>query len=244
VLDCRTSMKFREQVKYVSWKVPDKFADPIHIIHMTDLQFGHARCKYERVEEYVKWILAEPNRFCIFGGDMVDAWAMHSPGSPFEQLGDPQSQIYKVVEALGPIRHRVLGYVGGNHERRGIPSFGDLGPLVATLLKIPYSSGQQFLDIHYGKHAPFRISLWHGVGGAGTKGTVAQHLHRFMSQGDSQLYLVGHYHQPMIIPMWKTARNGKGGNGDPQVHRARCPAASSKRGGPMARSKATPPPTC
>jgi len=210
VLKAEKGMRYGHQTKYLSWTVPDTkaYRDGITLIHITDLQFGHVACKLERVIEYRDWILAEPNRFCLFGGDMADLWASHSPGSPFEQLGDPQSQVYKLVEILSPLRHRVLGYVGGNHERRGIPSFGDTGHLISMLLRIPYSAGQQFIDVHYGAHTPFKIQMWHGVGGARTKGTVAQNLHRFMTSGDSHLYLVGHYHQPMVIPMWKVARDG------------------------------------
>ena len=202
-----SGMVIGEQSKYLRWNLEGVKADYIDLIQLTDVQFGHICCKYERVEEYRDWILAEPNRFMLWTGDMVDAWAMWSPGRAFDQLGDPQSQLLRFVEAWAPARHRILGYVGGNHERRAIPGFGDLGVLIATLLKIPYSNGRQVIDIYYGKHQPFKVSLWHGVGGARTKGTVAQILHRFVQHGDSQLYLMGHVHQPMVIPFWKEQRD-------------------------------------
>lgn len=206
VVTPESSMVYGEQTKYVTWRVPGKF-DSIDLMHLTDLQFGHVMCRYERVKEYRDWLLAEPNRFALFGGDMIDAWASHSPGSPFEQLGNAQNQVYKFCEVWAPARHRILGFVGGNHERRAQGAFGDLGTLLAMLLKIPYSAGRQFIDIHFGKHAPFKVTLWHGAGGARTKGTVAQILSRFMGEGDSQLYLMGHVHQPMVIPTWKEYRD-------------------------------------
>ena len=204
-----SGMVIGEQAKYLAWDLSKVEADHIDLMQITDVQFGHICCKYERVEEYRDWILAEPNRFMLWTGDMVDAWAMWSPGRAFDQLGDPQSQILRFVDVWAPARHRILGFVGGNHERRGIPGFGDLGVLLATLLKIPYSNGRQAIDLYYGKHQPFRISLWHGVGGARTKGTVAQILHRFMNHGDSQLYLMGHVHQPLVMPLWKEVRDPK-----------------------------------
>lgn len=200
-------MTYGDQSKYVQWTIPRSLGDPIYVIQLTDLQFGHSLCNYRRVLEYRDWLLAAPNRFCVFTGDMVDAWALWSPGSPFEQLGDPQSQVFRFIETWAPARHRILGYVGGNHERRALPGFGDLGTLLATLLRIPYSSGRQFLDLYYGRHQPFKIVLWHGTGGARTKGTVAQVLDRFMREGDGQLYLMGHLHQPLILPMWKEFRD-------------------------------------
>lgn len=202
---CRGGMVMGEQSKYLSWDFPDTLPQ-ITIIQITDVQFGHVCCKYSRVIEFRDWVLADPTRFMIWTGDMIDAWAAWSPGRPYENIADPQTQVFKFCEAWAPARHRVLGYVGGNHERRAIPGFGDLGVLLAMLLKIPYSNGKQHIDVHFGKHTPFKITQWHGRGGARTKGTVAQTLHRFASEGDSQLYLMGHLHQPLIMPFWKERR--------------------------------------
>lgn len=204
-----TGMLIGAESKYVSWDIPAKKFDNIELMQITDMQYGHVGCRVHRVIEYRDWVLAKPNRFMLWTGDNVDAWAMWSPGRPFEQIGDPQSQVFQFCELWAPARHRILGYVGGNHERRAIPGFGDLGILIASLLKIPYSGGRQMVDVYFGKHEPFRISLWHGTGGARTKGTVAQGLARFMEQGDSQLYLTGHVHQPLLIPTWKEVRDVK-----------------------------------
>lgn len=206
VLRSDGGMIYGEQVKYVTWHLPDT-ADSIELLQVTDVQFGHVCCKYERVLEYRDWVLAAPNRYMLWCGDNIDAWALWSPGSAFDQLGNPQSQVYRFCELWAPARHRILGYVGGNHERRAIPAFGDLGALIATLLRIPYSSGRQFIDLRYGRHQPFKITLWHGTGGAQTKGGIAQKLDRFSQQGDAQLYLMGHLHQPMVIPLWKEYRD-------------------------------------
>jgi hypothetical protein len=117
----------------------------------------------------------------------------------------------KFVELWAPARHRILGSVGGNHERRGIPGFGDTGRLIASLLQIPYSSGKQLIDVRFGAKATFKISLWHGMGGARTKGTVAQTLDRFMQQGDSQFYGMGHLHQGLLLISWREMRDERSG---------------------------------
>lgn len=208
VLRLSSGMCFGEQTKYASWTVPEKCQfDTVEIIEITDVQFGHVACKYHRVIEYRDWVLAKPNRFMIWTGDMIDAWAMWSPGRGFEQIGDPQSQVYKFCEVWASARHRILGYVGGNHERRAIPGFGDLGILIAAFLQIPYSNGKQLIDVHFGRHQPFKITQWHGMGGARTKGSIANNLHRFASQGDSSFYAMGHHHQAMVVPGWKEHRD-------------------------------------
>lgn len=202
-----SGMVYGEQAKYVAWEVPARKFETIELVQVTDVQFGHAFCKYDRVIEYRDWILAAPNRFMLWTGDNVDAWALWSPGRAFDQICDPQSQVYRFCEVWAPARHRILGYVGGNHERRAIPGFGDLGVLIAQLLRIPYSNGRQFLDIYFGKHAPFKVALWHGGGSGRTKGSIANTLQRFMAQGDAQLYLMGHLHQPLLLPDWKEERD-------------------------------------
>jgi len=205
------SMQYGDESKYVSAAFsPRKYPDGLEILHITDVQFGHKCCKVDRFIEYRDWVLSEPNRFVFFGGDMVDSATVLSVASPYENTEEPQGQVYRFVELAMPMRHRILGYVGGNHERRSVKTFGDLGHLIATLLRVPYSSGKQFVDIHYGKHAPFKSSLWHGGSGSRTKGAKAQMLHRFMTQGDSQVYWVGHLHDWMMIGDVRE-RRGNGG---------------------------------
>jgi len=203
-----SGMHYGEQSKYVNWDFNDgPEHETLELLQITDVQFGHIGCRIDRIKEYRDWVLSKPNRYMLWTGDMVDAWALWSPGTGFEQIADPQSQVMQFCNLWAPARHRILGFVGGNHERRAIPAFGDLGVLIATMLKIPYSNGRQLVDIHFGDHKPFKVSLWHGRGAARTKGTIAQTLQRFMQQGDSQLYLMGHLHQALILPDWKEFRH-------------------------------------
>src|SRR5690348_14003694 len=163
-------MAYGMERKYMRWEFDKRKYKSIEILHLTDTQYGHVECQIDRIKEYIDWILAKPNRFVLFGGDMVDASNIFSPGSPWENVCAAQGQIYQFCNLVAPLRGRILGYVGGNHERRGVKTFGDLGLLIATLLKIPYSSGRQLIDISFGLHDPFEIDLWHGRGAARTDG--------------------------------------------------------------------------
>lgn len=203
-----SGMVYGEQAKYLSWEIPlEAHPDQIELLQMTDMQWGHVGCKRHRTIEYRDWVLASPHRYMLWTGDNIDAITALSVGTSQENIGTPQRQVFEFCEVWAPAAHRILGYVGGNHERRSIPTFGDLGILIATLLRVPYSNGQQLIDLHYGQHAPFRITLWHGAGGSRTKGAKAQVLDRFMQQGDSHLYLMGHLHDAMILPAWKQIRD-------------------------------------
>jgi hypothetical protein len=202
-----TGMHYDSQAKYLTWKFDTKrFPDGIEIIHLTDVQFGHICCNIKQVKAYMAWILSVPNRFVVLGGDMIDAANVLSVGSPYENLFDTQSQVYKFCELFAPLRARILGYCGGNHERRGVKTFGDLGVLIATLLRIPYSAGQQFVNINYGKHKKFTIFLWHGRGAARTVGAKMMMVYYAMKElsGGAEVTLVGHLHTAMMT--WATNR--------------------------------------
>jgi len=210
VVQVRGSMQYGDELKYITVRFdPKEFPNSIELIMLTDVQYGHLACQVSRVIEFRDWVLAKPNRFVFFGGDMVDAATAISIASPYENTVEPQGQVYRFCEMMMPLRHRVLGFVGGNHERRSAKTFGDLGHMIATLLKIPYSAGRQFVDIHYGEHDAFRVDLWHGGTGSRTKGAKAQMLHRFMAQGVGQLYLVGHLHDVVVLFDWRQVRKGK-----------------------------------
>lgn len=215
-----TGMLVQGETKSVTWEFPESLKQ-IELLQITDVQWGHITCKRDRVMEYRDWILDAPNRFIIMTGDNIDSATMQSKGTTWENFGTPQNQAFEFCNVWASARHRILGYVGGNHERRALSTFGDLGITIAALLRVPYSRGMQLINIKFGKWNPFRIKQWHGMGGARTMGTVAQNLYRFASDGDADLYLMGHHHKPMIIPFWKE-RYGLGGS----IHAAKVFAAS------------------
>jgi len=205
-----TRMLIQGQAKYVSWDFSEATFDHLELLQITDAQYGHVCCKVNRLIEYRDWVLKKPNRYRIWTGDNIDSAHMQSKGTPWDNTGTPQQQLFEFCRLWAPARHRILGYVGGNHERRCLSTFGDLGITIAALLQLPYSNGKQLIDVTFGQHKPFQISQWHGAGGARTFGTVAQTLMRFATEGDSQLYLMGHLHRPMIVPFWKERRGANG----------------------------------
>lgn len=205
----RHFVKFGE-TKYLEWDFSPASFSQLELIQITDMQWGHICCNRDRVREYRDWVLSRPNRYMIWTGDNVDSAHMQSKGTPWENTGSPQHQLFEFCEEWAPARHRILGYVGGNHERRTLQQFGDLGISIAGRLQVPYSRGRQLIDINFGEHHNFRITQWHGIGAAKTKGAIAQNLTRFASDGDSHVYLMGHHHQSMILPGWKERRGEKG----------------------------------
>ena len=208
---CAVKLSVRGEAKHVDWDFSKAPFRTLELIQITDVQWGSRACRTERVIEYRDWVLSAPNRFMIWTGDNIDAATMQSKGTTWDNTGNPQQQLFEFCELWAPARHRILGYVGGNHERRAITTFGDLGITIAALLRVPYSSGIQHIDVHFGKHQPFPITQWHGSGGARTKGTVAQKPSRFAGDNyTSKLCLMGHLHQALCIPVWGMQRDKQG----------------------------------
>lgn len=201
-----TGQHIGEQAKYVQIRFSEdqiRKWDSLELIHLTDVQYGHETCKDKRIDEFNDWVLSKPNRFYLWGGDMIDAAHIGSPGGPYDNKWRPSIQLKRFCALMAPVAHRVLGYVGGNHERRPNLYFGDLGLMIATLLQIPYSDGQQTVDVHWGEHKPFRNELWHGTGTARTTGAKANMIVEHMKQNPmAHMIWVGHLHEPISLGKW------------------------------------------
>lgn len=206
------SMIMDGQAKCVTHDLTDLKLDELEILHLTDLQFGHRAFRLDKAIEYRDWLLKKPNRFCTWGGDMIDAAHCGSPGGPYDNLLRPDGQIFRFCEFAAPMVHRVLGFVGGNHERRGLLAGVDLGLLIASILRLPYSAGIQHLNVRFGtwQERPFRIYLWHGRGAARTMGAIVNMMLSVIGNDEADIYLSGHTHRPALIPGFRNLRrNGK-----------------------------------
>lgn len=204
------------QTKYLSHHFPESFSkkhDFIEVLVLTDVQYGHKCCKVDKLIEYRDWILAEPNRFCLFGGDMIDAWRIGSPGAGYDNFFDPDTQVWKFCELIAPLRHRVLGSVGGNHERRGLAGGIDWGSLLSHMLELPYSAGGQMIAINYGPkwsgERAFPIYLWHGRGAARTAGAQVNMTLSAVPNDEALAYFSGHIHNSHAKICWRMKRDPK-----------------------------------
>ena len=208
------------QYKFLTHEFPDSFAkkfDELEIIFISDVQYGHNHCRVDKLIEYRDWILEKPNRFTIFGGDLVDGWRVGSPGQGYDNWCKPSSQVFQFCELMAPLKHRVLAFVGGNHERRGQAGGVDLGRIISFVLEIPYSEGAQMVSLLYGKHRrgegpthPFRLYTWHGSGAAGSPGGRINMTLKALPNDEAQVSLSGHIHNAHVYPVWRSRRDESG----------------------------------
>jgi hypothetical protein len=191
------------ECRRASITVPEDWDKPI-IFVKGDEQLGHVTCDEERILKDIAWVEKNPQCLVMLLGDAIDAHVQGSPGSPRENKSAPIAQANRYVEIHRPIRDRIIGYVGGNHERRIDKALTEGGAgvkLIAEGLstsehKIPYSGGILLLDLYWRDHL-WTFTLFHGAGAAATAGSRTQRLQRNILLSDSLITLSGHLHDEM-----------------------------------------------
>ena len=194
----------RHECRRASVTIPEDWDKPL-IFVKGDEQLGHVTCDKERVKKDIGWVAKNPQCLVMLLGDAIDSATKESPGSVKEnEPGGPIQQAMEYVRIHKPIQNRIIGYVGGNHERRIDKALTEGGAgvrLIAEGLstpehKIPYSGGLLLLDLYWRGHL-WTFTLFHGAGAASTPGSRTQRLQRNILLTDSLITLSGHLHDEM-----------------------------------------------
>jgi len=181
--------------------IPDAWDKPI-IFAKGDEQLGHVTCDETRVIKDIDWVEQNPQCLVFLLGDAIDSATKTSPGYEGENKIRPLRQGESYIDLHKRIAKRIIGYVGGNHERRIDKALSEPGGgvrLIAQGLssddhKIPYSGGLLMIDVYWRGHMwPF--TLFHGAGAAVTPGSKIQRMQRNMLLTDSLITLSGHLHE-------------------------------------------------
>lgn len=97
---------------------------PIHDVHYGNKQFDLNRWKKLKAE-----ILAQPNRFCIFVGDLMEMAVPNSKSDMFTQTVPPEAQKEWISYEMGELKDRIIAVVSGNHEHNRATKLCGLYPL-------------------------------------------------------------------------------------------------------------------
>jgi len=182
--------------------IPDSWDKPL-IFAKGDEQLGHVTCDTARVIKDIDWVEKNPQCLVFLLGDAIDSATKTSPGSIKENTMTPLRQCKSYIDLHKRIANRIIGYVGGNHERRidkALDEGGGAIRLIAqglsreTTNKIPYSGGLLLVDVYWRGHL-WTFTLFHGAGAAATAGSKVQRMQRNMLLTDSTITLSGHLHE-------------------------------------------------
>lgn len=102
---------------------------------IADVHIGAKECDLAGFKRHMARIASDPDSYIVLVGDMLNNGLKDSLTNVYEEVLPPHAQIEKCAELLEPVKDRILGAVGGNHEARSRRSV-DLDPMYAVLLMI------------------------------------------------------------------------------------------------------------
>lgn len=203
--------KGNQNMKCVKVDLPKEHKE-IKIEVFADLHIGSKKCDYKLIQERIKRVAEDENRYCIILGDICNNSIKSSIADCYEEELSPMAQVQKAVRLFEPIKHKVIGITSGNHERRSYKQDGiDLTYFFASELGLAdkYDYCACLLFIRFGKaktHGAggshggklcYTLYMTHGDGNGGrTIGGKMNGLQRRGQIVDADIIVTGHTHAP------------------------------------------------
>lgn len=140
----------------------------IRVWPIADVHIGAKECDLDGFESFLTKVKRDNDSYIVLVGDLLNNATKSSVSNVYEETMPPSAQIDCAVELLYPVSDRILGAVGGNHERRSKKDV-DLDPMYAIMcmLRIQelYRPNMAFLriDLSSGNIADsYAIMMTHG----------------------------------------------------------------------------------
>lgn len=110
----------------------------IKVWAVADVHIGAREADIDGFISFLSKIAQDKDSYLVIVGDLLNNATRSSVSDVYAETMPPHAQVDKAVELLAPVADRILGCVGGNHERRSRKEV-DLDPLyeVMCLLRKP-----------------------------------------------------------------------------------------------------------
>ena len=182
----------------------------INLYPLGDVHVGSPQFRRDAFERWIKTISEDERGYVVIVGDLMDIATKNSKTNIWEASMTPSEQKQYVVEALEPIKDKILGVVPGNHEYRMMREVG-VNPLYDVCCKLNiehvYRESACFIKLGVGcskknpdRQVQYGIALVHGA---------SQNKHDNFSNGIDGIDLIfsGHDHKPRHVPRGKIRFN-------------------------------------
>ena len=183
------------------------FNSAIKIACISDIHFGALEHMEHEWKKFLDSVIADPSLYLILGGDLINNNTRSSVGSPWDDKIRPREQKKQMVEALKPIKDRILCCVSGNHERRSQKDADD-DPTYDIMSKLDledvYRQNAAFLKVSIGQRGDqakvsYRFAVTHGAGGGIYTGATVNRNERWGNVIDGvDCVIVGHTHKGTV----------------------------------------------
>ncbi len=173
---------------------------------ISDVHLGSPDCDEDMFLEDIAAIRDDPDARVILNGDLLQYDTKKSKGDVYRQMYPPGQQKRIMRDYLMPIKDKILGIIGGNHDEGRTEE--DATPIldIAEWLGVPYLEGQGLFKLPVGRRPnngkPFVYVIYatHGWTNSRLMGGKAINLHRLSDIVLADVYMIGHTHTPMAFP--------------------------------------------
>lgn len=176
----------------------------------SDWHIGDKACVSESIVAQRDYIKSKENAYVILNGDLMNNATKTSVSDCYAEEMTPMEQMQTLLELLEPIKDKILIATSGNHENRTYKTDGiDLTALVLKQLGIAdrycREGGVLFLKLGenkaegHGQPLMYSFYVTHGSGGGRKEGAKAIRLADMASIVDTDIYIHGHTHLPMVM---------------------------------------------
>lgn len=192
------------------------------IVPLADAHYGSREFNETLWHNTIKRIQDDPHCFCVLVGDLIDNGLKNSVTNVYEATASPGEQKEWLYNELLPIKDKILGAVGGNHERRTMRE-ADQDPLYDVMLRLGkenvYRPNICFMQVKltYGingktdnkQRIEYSFAITHGAGGGQYIGSSANRATNFgMAIEGIDCLITAHTHKPVTFPVTKLVFNG------------------------------------
>lgn len=201
-------------------KIPfHKHPKGITVIPLADAHYGSKEFNETLWHNTIKRIQDDSNCFCVLVGDLMDNGLKNSVTNIYESTCSPSEQKEWLYNELLPIKDKIFGAVGGNHERRTAKE-ADQDPLYDVMLRLGredvYRQNICFMQIKLTyptkdkekQRCAFSFAITHGAGGGQYIGSSANKVQNFgMAIEGIDCLITAHTHKPVSFPVTKLLFN-------------------------------------
>jgi len=100
----------------IIFNTPNCFSE-IEVYVISDLHMGSAQFDEVMWQRAKEEIMSQPNRYCVFIGDMMENAVPGSKSDVFTQVATPLMQREWVAQQFTDLADRIIAVTDGNHER-------------------------------------------------------------------------------------------------------------------------------
>lgn len=167
----------------------------VKVYGIADVHIGAKECDLDGFRAFISERVApDPDAYICLVGDILNNGIRDSVTNVYEETMPPSAQVETAVEILTPVKDKILGAVGGNHEYRSKRAV-DWDPMfqAMTLLGIPelYRQNMAFIRVVLERGVTrdhYALLLAHGSSDAkrqrfdavieGVDAVITGHVHR------------------------------------------------------------------